>query len=412
MTRARRAIRAAFQASSERRSIKRLRCARAPLPLWSPPLLRTVGSGESGRRATWLELFYDLVYVVVIAALAHELLAHPTAQGVARFAALFVPVWWSWVGVTLYNDRFDTDDAGTRLITFLQMLGAAALAVGVHTAFTGPGFALAYVFVRLLLVAQYARVARHAPLARPLALRYATGFTLAASLWLVSVFVPPEARIALWVVAMVIDVGTPLTARALQAKLPLSTSHLPERMGLFTIIVLGEAVAAVVRGIGRLDAGAFAGATLGLSIGFCVWWIYFDNLDEHVVRRTRVAGQVWFYAHLPLAMGIAASAVGVEALIHASPSGSLGLVERWILGGSVTTVLAAMGALHLATREREGPPRHMRRATLRLGAAALALAATAMGALLPPLALGAILAALALSQVAFDPPRVPHGTAS
>jgi low temperature requirement protein LtrA len=208
---------------------------------------------------------------------------------------------------------------------------------------------------------------------------------------------------------MLIDVGTPLTARHLQARLPVSTSHLPERIGLFTIIVLGESVAAIVRGS---EAGitllGLTAASLGLALAFCVWWIYFENLDERVVRRTRVAGQVWFYTHLLLTMAITAMAVGAEHLVRLAAGEPFHDGERWLLGGSFALALVALGVIHLTTIEERGVPANRRRGWLRFGSAAAVLVVTAAGGIVPGLAFGGLLVLVALAQVVLDP-RTPHG---
>lgn len=68
----------------------------------------------------------------------------PSALGFLRFAALWVPCWWAWVGYTFYADRFDTDDLPHRLYVFIGMLAVAALAVTVRTAFEGGASAFAW----------------------------------------------------------------------------------------------------------------------------------------------------------------------------------------------------------------------------------------------------------------------------
>lgn len=369
-----------------------------------PPRLRSNEHGEHGRRATWLELFYDLVYVVAVAALATHLARHLTPRGVAEFALLFLPVWWSWSGVTFYNDRFDTDDVWHRVATLLLMLGAALLAVHVPTAFAAPGFALSYAFVRAVLIASYVRVAFTVPTAAPLARRYAAGFGLAAALWVASAFAPPAWRVALWLVALVLDLGTPLTARALQARMPVSPSHLPERIGLFTIIVLGEGVAATVKGASEasLTLGSAIAGALGLVLAFSLWWIYYANLGERVVRRTRLAGQVWFYGHFPLCMGLAAAAVGMERLIVQAHG--FGAPERWLLGGAVALCLASMGVIHLATLTPRDHATNRLRAIARFVSAAALLGVTAVGASFPPLAFGLMVTVVGVAQVLLDPP--------
>jgi hypothetical protein len=93
-----------------------------------PPRPRT--THESGeRRATWLELFFDLVFVVAITQLSHELVVDHSTAGFLRFAALFVPVFVAWQGYTFYSTRFDTDDLALRVAYFAAMLAIAAMAV-------------------------------------------------------------------------------------------------------------------------------------------------------------------------------------------------------------------------------------------------------------------------------------------
>ena len=95
--------------------------------LWQRPRLRTDEEQGLERKATWLELFYDLVFVVVIAELAHTLSKDINPVGIATFGFLFIPVWWVWIGVTFYDERFETGDISHRLFMFLQMIPVAAM---------------------------------------------------------------------------------------------------------------------------------------------------------------------------------------------------------------------------------------------------------------------------------------------
>src|SRR3954454_15208921 len=101
-----------------------------PAPRRQPPRLRVVEESEAERRATWLELFFDLVFVVAIASLAEVLHDDPDWGGVARFAGLSVPVIWTWMNFIFYADQFDTDDVPYRLPRFAAMVPPAAPAVG------------------------------------------------------------------------------------------------------------------------------------------------------------------------------------------------------------------------------------------------------------------------------------------
>lgn len=324
--------------------------------LLQPPRLR-IGeeSEQEHRHATWLELFYDLVFVVAVSQVAHNLYEDVSLSGFLGFGFLFMPIWWAWIGTTFYSNRFDSDDIGHRLLTGLQMVAIAALAVNIHHALSDSsgGFALAYAAGRAVLVVEYLRAAKHIPSARGLANRYATGFAIAAAIWLLSVFVPAPQRFVIWVLGLIVDFATPLTARKLQAGLPPHLEHLPERFGLFTIIVLGEAIIAVVDGVSeqKWDVSSAFCAVLGFAIAFCLWWIYFENIDGSALRSAGSSGrlevfQVWLYGHLPLVIGLAAAGVGVEHIIMGKTGAALLAPERWLLCGSVALCLLALGLLH------------------------------------------------------------------
>jgi len=145
--------------------------------------------------------------------------------------------------------------------------------------------------------------------------------------------------------------------RKAQAASPLDVSHLPERFGLFTILVLGEAIVAVTIGLGHVEwqwSTTIAGIA-GLSIATGLWWIHFDNVDGRVVRR-KGGGKawqptVWIYSHLPLAIGLAMVGVGVEHAIVASDHGHhYTSAERWLLVGGVVLALAAMVGIETASK--------------------------------------------------------------
>ena len=115
---------------------------------------------EEERRANWLELFYDLVYIATVIQLGTYLHHHLSVVGALQYGFLFLIVWWSWSGTTYYGNRFVTDDALHRLLVFVQIFAVGNLAVSIPTAFGAGGatFALSYVALRVLLVLMYARV--------------------------------------------------------------------------------------------------------------------------------------------------------------------------------------------------------------------------------------------------------------
>lgn len=375
-----------------------------------PPRLRIGPGGEGERHATWLELFYDLVFVAAIFQLSTNLSEDISVSGFLSFLVLFVPVWWSWVGAAFYATRFDTDDTAHRLFTMLQMIAVAAMAVSVRAGLSSMSaeFAASYAVVRLLLVAEYARAGRHVPEARQLTGRYSKGFALAAVLWLASAFVPIPARFALWAVGLLVDFGTPILAGQLHSRLAPHPWHLPERFGLFTLIVLGDSVVRAVSAVSGHSWNVLSATTaaLGLCTAFGLWWIYFDSVAGTAIRAARDAGrivtyQVWIYAHLPLVIGLAAVGVGVtQAVLHAP--GTLPSSIRWLALGSMAVCFLSLAAIHLTTTSARASLPREPGAAFRGIAAVFMLALAASGLSLRPVVLTGILALSCAAMVVID----------
>jgi low temperature requirement protein LtrA len=369
-----------------------------------PPRLRGVEDEGEERRATWLELFVDLVFVVAVGQVALELVDDHSALGFVRFGGLFVPVWWAWVGFTFYADRFDTDDLVFRLLMFAEMLGVAALATTTPGALHGgwTGYVVSFVAVRAVLVVLYLRAYRHVPEARGLTGLYAAAFAAAAALWLLSLLFPTPARYGVWVAALVLDLGTPLVARRFIQRAPISPSHIPERIGLFTIIVLGESIIAVVVGTTDTDWNnrALVAAVGGFAVACAYWWIYFDTLDMSLFRRGLLAGQIYLYAHLPLLAGLTAAGAGVEIAIHDAAHGALSDGARWALCGGITTSFSCLAVITVASthaaRDRD------LWLLLTVAAGALVIAATARSVFVVVPLLVALLAGLVVAELAHE----------
>ena len=129
--------------------------------LIQPPRLRSEDGLEPGRRVTWMELFFDLIFVAAVAQVGTHLRDDYSPAGLLRFSLLFVMIWWSWLGHTNFSTRFDTDDLIQRSLTALQIFLVAVMAINA----TGPldgrdsaGFVAVYAAMRLVLALQYFRV--------------------------------------------------------------------------------------------------------------------------------------------------------------------------------------------------------------------------------------------------------------
>lgn len=332
--------------------------------------LPSILSVSEERHATWLELFYDLVFVVTISQLANYLENHLSLYGFLQFLILFIPVWWSWLGTTFFATRFYSDDIAHRILLIMQMGGAGALSVNIHGAFgdTSSGFASSYAFMRYLLVIEYYRIffrvnkSKKEPkeeFNHPLVKRYIVGFSGAATVWLISAFIPIlEIRFFLWAIGFLIDFATPITAGRLHSQFAPDISHLPERMGAFTLIVLGESIVALVAGMTHQiwNIYSVSVASLGLCISFSIWWLYFPNVRGSAIEAVRKRSKIgiyytWLYSHFPLVVGITAIGVGIRHLVSKEQGTLLGIGDLWLVCIAISMFLISQIILQFVSKE-------------------------------------------------------------
>jgi len=213
--------------------------------------------------------------------------------------------------------------------------------------------------------------------------------------------------LAIGALALLVLMATPVFAvRAYEGK-AFDARHVPERYGLFTIIVLGESVIAVAASLGdvALDGGAIASALLGFGIAAAIWWGYFETVSSTSLSREHPgAAFLWGYGHLFGFAGIAAAAIGVELAVEAGAAGDhgLSLATRLMLGGGVAAFLVSLVAIHTAEIGWRGAG--MLQRWIAIGAL-MALAVAGRG-WPPALVVGAVFGVLVVS-VALDLSR--HG---
>jgi low temperature requirement protein LtrA len=329
----------------------------------------TLAVGED-RSASRLELFFDLAYVLVVMQLVAAFTENLTWAGLLVLLGLFVAIWLSWMGFTLYANRFDTDDVVFRLAKLsatLAIAGCAASAASAVGEYAVP-FAACYLASRLILLGLYLRAWLHVSDARPTINVYLTCIAASATLWAVSLAVPSPTRYALWAVAVLVDALGPPLATLRSDKLPLHIEHLPERFGLLVILVLGEALGGVVRGVH--DASWTGPAVMAGLVGFIViaalWWIYFDvgaDASADDLAETEAAEaepskdavderhDLFVYGHLPMTFGIVLAGVGLEELaLH--PDTAAPSAYGWLLaGGAVLFLLGIVMVVGGTARE-------------------------------------------------------------
>ncbi|MFD0006764.1 low temperature requirement protein A [Streptomyces sp. NPDC127178] len=307
------------------------------------------GRGEEHRVATPLELFFDLCFVVAIAQagiqLVHAVAESHAGQGILDYAMVFFAIWWAWMNFTWFASAYDNDDILYRVVTLIQIAGVLVLAAGISRAFEDHEYLavlLGYVIMRLALVGQWLRVARSSEgPERRMALRYAGGVLLCQIGWVGLVLLPEGARPWLFLVMAILEMCVPPFA---ERDHPTSwhPHHIAERYGLFTIIVLGETIAAatvaVKTGIDENDAlgDVLPIAAGGLLIIFAAWWIYFVVPIHGHLRSNRQAF-LWGYGHYVVFASAAAIGAGLEVAVEQT------------VGKAHISTLAASAAVTLPT---------------------------------------------------------------
>lgn len=328
--------------------------------LWRPP--GRFEDRDPQRSVTFLELFFDLVFVAIIAQLAHRLAEHPSWSGVGWFVFLFYAVWSSWINGTLYHDLHGTNDLSIRVFTFAQMLAVALMAVhaGDVPGDGADGFAIGYAANTVILVVLWFRTGFHDPHHRPASIPYTIAYAFAAVLFATSVFVDQPLNYWMWALGLLTEVvgyvvamrrWTPPESQDGEAVIA-TTPSLIERMGLFVIIVLGEVVVGSVNGMANLtplDLDETVIGLLGLLVAVGLWWLYFD-LASHRAPLSRLT-QLWLYLHLPVVMGIAAGGAAVLDTVEHAADELPGEV-RWLLVGSLAVTMVSITALTLTLEAR------------------------------------------------------------
>lgn len=288
--------------------------------------MRPRDPGESGRAASTLELFFDLVFVVAVSiaavSLHHALTEGHVLDGILNYAIVFFGIWWAWMNFTWFATSFDTDDWLYRLLTIVQMGGVLVLASGIEPAFQDHDFSvliLAYVVMRLALVAQWLRASRSAGSARKATLIYAGGIALVQALWLLSLLLPESAFTVALVVLILAEVAVPIVAER-TGSTPWHPHHITERYGLFTLIVLGESLLASANAIiGALHASHDLGplisiAALTLISTAALWWIYFWP-PHHLAIGSLSRSLAYGYGHYFIFAAAGALSAGIEVEI-------------------------------------------------------------------------------------------------
>ncbi|MDG4786994.1 low temperature requirement protein A [Micromonospora sp. WMMD1102] len=374
---------------------------------------------DTPMRATPVELFYDLVFVFILARLAESLVSKLTPLGAYETLLLLLAVWWVWSYTNLATDTLDSRRPAVQLVIITIMLGSLLMSTSLPEAFNGRAllFASTYVGIHLFRSTTLAVILRgHRLRNRPL--RGIFWFSLSGVLWFGGVYVSGSLRMVLWTAALALEYlgpvlrwPTPRIGRSPAWEWNTAGQHLAERYRQFIIIALGETVIITARTVRGTEYGPVQALAVLISFLTTVllWWIYFYRAREKLGsaitgsadpgRETKWAG----YAHLIMVAGVVLVSVGDELIIRHPAEDTPGGWVAVLVGGPVLFLAGRILLGHEVFVRVAGP--------WPIGIAVLVLMAPAM-VLLPPLAVAATVMVVLLGVVvaAALTLREPSGT--
>lgn len=305
-------------------------------------LLRNHGGGHAP--VSYLELFFDLVYVFAITQVSHFLLMHPGWSGLIEGVILFLAVWWAWVYTTWVANWADPERVPVRFVLLVVMFASMIMAVAMPKAFghgrddMGLVFAASYCGLQILRTAFMVwAMGRDDRAAGINMVRILCWFVVSACLWFAGALNHDIGqRIGLWGAALALEylgpsVGyrVPGLGRSQPSEWRISGAHMAERCALSMIIALGEGI--IVTGASFAALPMMPERIVSFLLAFLgsvlMWWIYFDrgaargaDHIEHHAEPGRIARNAFTYLHMPIVAGVVITAVA-DALVLQAPQG-------------------------------------------------------------------------------------------
>lgn len=285
-----------------------------PSSWWGPP--KKFDNQEEDRRVSWLELFYDLVYVIAISRITYYFSHHVNAEGFLEYAFLFILIFWGWLNGSLYYDIHGNEGWRTRLMTLWQMVIVAALTVVISQSLGTSYFSITIVFMIMQLYITYMwwSVGFYDKSHRPYSKPYTILYLIALALLGLSLLVNEKWCLPIYLLILMCNYAPPFVSHRLLRRRSTEmnmTSSMFERLGLFTIIVFGELVLRVVDGISKIenpDITTWINFTLAISIVFALWWLFFTLVGQREAKNGFLRALVLELLFVPtlLALGLVA----------------------------------------------------------------------------------------------------------
>ncbi len=277
------------------------------------------------KKVTWLELFYDLLFVAAVSKATHVLLhvEHHliSAEHLLKYVLIFIPIWWAWVGQSVYNNRFGRDSHGQRAFMAIELFFVLIMTASLDVDFDANyvPFFVGYIGLRLLTIIQYQLSKRsETGHKRHTAHFFGTYLWLGIAVSACSLFFDSWTRYILLYAGILLDISIPLIGRHTLRKTPIHTAHLLERFALFTLILLGESVISMLAVLqsNHFTASSVVFAVLAFVLVIAIWWQYFENVERHLDKSRQTAGQTIIYGHLFIFFSLSMIAASIQLLMQ------------------------------------------------------------------------------------------------
>ncbi|GET24452.1 low temperature requirement protein A [Prolixibacter sp. NT017] len=317
---------------------------------WGPP--RKFAEQQQERRVSWLELFYDLVYVIAISRITHQLAQHISVDYFIGYAFLFILIFWGWLNGSMHHDMHGNEGLRTRLMTLWQMIIIAALAVVIGQSPEKGYFNITIVLMVMQLFVTYMWWSvgfydkSHRRYNKPYTIFYLIAFALMG----LSLMLPGKWLKLIVPVVILCNYAPPFVAHIMLRRnstdLKLSSSMF-ERLGLFAIIIFGEVVLGVVNGVSKmeeLDFTAWLNFALAIAIVFTLWWIFFTLVAQMEVKSGFLSATLLELLYIPTLISLSLIAVSFTSFFeihHEIPLQKLGYAVATYL----TSISLMMGLL-------------------------------------------------------------------
>jgi low temperature requirement protein LtrA len=368
----------------------------------SEATLESVDEQAAERRASTVELLWDLVFVFAVTQVTALMADRPTWGRFGKAMLLLALVWWAWSAFVWAANAEAEDSRALRIYLLASTMLIFIVGLALPQAFGAEAvlFASAYALVRFLHLALYSDASRRGNASWSSIVGFAVTVVIGMVLLLVgAIFLDGWQRVLVWTVAAAIDYAGPawLTRERLRGLQHVAVAHFADRYGTFVIICLGESIVAIGVGVGtterRLTPELVIGAGLGLLTAVGMWWTYFDRFPERAQARLRehtdpvlAAADAYSYIHLIIVAGIIIFADGVKQVVHNSAQLPMPDPGRLAMCGGVAVYLIGLAAFRWRIAGERSPARVI--------VAAALMALFALGGSMPAWTVAGTIAAL------------------